>query len=354
MSQRKGAAMAAVTSSKHEEEMMELRRGPWTLEEDNLLMNYIACHGEGRWNLLARCSGLKRTGKSCRLRWLNYLKPDIKRGNLTPEEQLLILELHSKWGNRWSRIAQHLPGRTDNEIKNYWRTRVQKQARQLRVDANSAVFRDAVRCYWMPRLLEKMAATSAHQVDPAALLHPAHLAGMASASSPVHGGQHDANNALGSGGSSYGHHHQRYPVGPSPSTSTSGSVSSSTSAALLPVPCFSELSWVDQYGPYADLDVGAGGAFDSAALGDLGLDGLDLGPADCDVYSDSTLLDYLNSTCTGDTMMAMMNSGGNAHISSCGAMEGADGDYGSSSWRTDELCQAAARKLGDHQWGGGI
>jgi len=70
--------------------------------------------------------GLKRTGKSCRLRWLNYLKPDIKRGNLTPEEQLLILELHSKWGNRWSRIAQHLPGRTDNEIKNYWRTHFKK------------------------------------------------------------------------------------------------------------------------------------------------------------------------------------------------------------------------------------
>ncbi|KAL8170837.1 hypothetical protein V2J09_022641 [Rumex salicifolius] len=67
--------------------------------------------------------GLKRTGKSCRLRWLNYLKPDIKRGNLTPQEQLLILELHSKWGNRWSKIAQHLPGRTDNEIKNYWRTK---------------------------------------------------------------------------------------------------------------------------------------------------------------------------------------------------------------------------------------
>ncbi|WOL18477.1 hypothetical protein Cni_G27273 [Canna indica] len=134
---------------------MELRRGPWTLEEDTLLIHYIACHGEGRWNLLARCSGLKRTGKSCRLRWLNYLKPDIKRGNLSPEEQLLILELHSKWGNRWSRIAQYLPGRTDNEIKNYWRTRVQKQARQLKIDANSASFRDAIRCYWMPRMLEK-------------------------------------------------------------------------------------------------------------------------------------------------------------------------------------------------------
>ncbi|KAF8399109.1 hypothetical protein HHK36_014975 [Tetracentron sinense] len=82
------------------EEDIELRRGPWTLEEDNYLIRYIACHGEGRWNLLAKCSGLKRTGKSCRLRWLNYLKPDVKRGNLTPQEQLLILELHSKWGNR--------------------------------------------------------------------------------------------------------------------------------------------------------------------------------------------------------------------------------------------------------------
>ncbi|KAJ4818166.1 MYB transcription factor [Rhynchospora pubera] len=155
MSQKKVTATSTSSASKFEEEM-ELRRGPWTLEEDNLLINYIASHGEGRWNLLASCSGLKRTGKSCRLRWLNYLKPDIKRGNLSPEEQFLILELHSKWGNRWSRIAQHLPGRTDNEIKNYWRTRVQKQARQLKVDANSVLFRDAVRCYWMPRLLEKI------------------------------------------------------------------------------------------------------------------------------------------------------------------------------------------------------
>ncbi|XP_041012087.1 MYB-like transcription factor EOBI [Juglans microcarpa x Juglans regia] len=141
------------------EEDMELRKGPWTLEEDSTLIHYIACHGEGRWNLLAKCAGLKRTGKSCRLRWLNYLKPDIKRGNLTPQEQLLILELHSKWGNRWSKIAQHLPGRTDNEIKNYWRTRVQKQARQLNIESNSKRFLDAVKCFWMPRLLQKMEQT---------------------------------------------------------------------------------------------------------------------------------------------------------------------------------------------------
>ncbi|KAI7990609.1 Transcription factor MYB62 [Camellia lanceoleosa] len=77
---------------------------------------------------------LNRTGKSCRLRWLNYLSPDVRRGNLTLQEQFLILHLHLRWGNRWSKIAQQLPGRTDNEIKNYWRTRIQKQAKQLNFD----------------------------------------------------------------------------------------------------------------------------------------------------------------------------------------------------------------------------
>lgn len=141
----------------------EIRRGPWTPEEDNLLIQYVTCHGEGSWNSLAKCAGLKRTGKSCRLRWLNYLKPDVKRGNLTPHEQLLILELHSELGNRWSKIAQHLPGRTDNEIKNYWRTRVQKQARQLNVDSNSKKFVEAIRKFWKPRLLEKMKQESSDQ-----------------------------------------------------------------------------------------------------------------------------------------------------------------------------------------------
>lgn len=149
-----------MTNSCKEQEFDQLKRGPWTLEEDNLLIRYINCHGEGRWNSLAKAAGLKRTGKSCRLRWLNYLKPDTKRGNLSPQEQLLILELHSKWGNRWSRIAQNLPGRTDNEIKNYWRTRVQKQARHLKIDSSSKMFVEALHRFWMPRLLEKVEQTS--------------------------------------------------------------------------------------------------------------------------------------------------------------------------------------------------
>ncbi|XWS53174.1 hypothetical protein CRYUN_Cryun11dG0135200 [Craigia yunnanensis] len=74
--------------------------------------------------------GLNRTGKSCRLRWVNYLHPGLKRGKMTPQEERLVLELHAKWGNRWSRIARKLPGRTDNEIKNYWRTHMRKKAQE--------------------------------------------------------------------------------------------------------------------------------------------------------------------------------------------------------------------------------
>ncbi|PHT94453.1 Transcription factor MYB21 [Capsicum annuum] len=95
-----------------------------------------------------------------RLRWLNYLRHDVRRGNITLEEQLLILEQHSRWGNRWSKIAQHLPGRTDNEIKNYWRMRVQKHAKQLKCDVNSMQFKDTMRYLWIPRLVETIQAAS--------------------------------------------------------------------------------------------------------------------------------------------------------------------------------------------------
>ncbi|KAF8012733.1 hypothetical protein BT93_I0785 [Corymbia citriodora subsp. variegata] len=105
------------------------RKGPWTPEEDKLLSEYVGSHGEGRWSSVGRSAGLNRSGKSCRLRWVNYLRPGLRRGQITPQEEGIIIELHALWGNKWSTIARYLPGRTDNEIKNYWRTHFKKKDR---------------------------------------------------------------------------------------------------------------------------------------------------------------------------------------------------------------------------------
>ncbi|KAL0718134.1 hypothetical protein Bca4012_067456 [Brassica carinata] len=112
----------------------KLRKGLWSPEEDEKLLNYITRHGHGCWSSVPKLAGLQRCGKSCRLRWINYLRPDLKRGAFSQDEECLIIELHAALGNRWSQIATRLPGRTDNEIKNFWNSCLKKKLRRKGID----------------------------------------------------------------------------------------------------------------------------------------------------------------------------------------------------------------------------
>ncbi|XP_078437657.1 myb domain protein 60 isoform X2 [Wolffia australiana] len=108
-----------------------IKKGPWTPEEDIILVSYVQEHGPGNWRSVPTNAGLMRCSKSCRLRWTNYLRPGIKRGNFTPQEEGLIIQLQALLGNRWAAIASYLPQRTDNDIKNYWNTHLKKKIKRL-------------------------------------------------------------------------------------------------------------------------------------------------------------------------------------------------------------------------------
>ncbi|KAK1357731.1 Transcription factor myb30 [Heracleum sosnowskyi] len=108
-------------------EKKEVKKGPWTPEEDILLVSYIQEHGPGNWRAVPTNTGLLRCSKSCRLRWTNYLRPGIKRGSFNDQEEKMIIHLQALLGNRWAAIASYLPRRTDNDIKNYWNTHLKKK-----------------------------------------------------------------------------------------------------------------------------------------------------------------------------------------------------------------------------------
>ncbi|VFQ77160.1 unnamed protein product [Cuscuta campestris] len=126
--------LAIMNNPKEEEEeqvkLPVLKRGFWTPEEDLVLKKCVQTHGEGNWATISTNSGLMRSGKSCRLRWKNYLRPNIKRGMMSDDEKDLIIRMHKLLGNRWSLIAGRLPGRTDNEVKNFWNTHLNKRCRR--------------------------------------------------------------------------------------------------------------------------------------------------------------------------------------------------------------------------------
>ncbi|KAE8699915.1 MYB306 protein [Hibiscus syriacus] len=152
-------------------EKMGVKKGPWTPEEDIILVSYIQEHGPGNWRSVPTNTGLLRCSKSCRLRWTNYLRPGIKRGNFTEQEEKMIVHLQALLGNRWAAIASYLPQRTDNDIKNYWNTHLKKKLKNgQKQDGVSSSFQSVTKGRWERRLqtdirMAKQALSEALSLD---------------------------------------------------------------------------------------------------------------------------------------------------------------------------------------------
>ncbi|XP_047337159.1 transcription factor AS1 [Impatiens glandulifera] len=107
-------------------------RQRWRPEEDSLLRSYVKQYGPREWNLVSQRMNtpLNRDAKSCLERWKNYLKPGIKKGSLTDDEQRLVISLQAKHGNKWKKIAAEVPGRTAKRLGKWWEVFKEKQLRE--------------------------------------------------------------------------------------------------------------------------------------------------------------------------------------------------------------------------------
>ncbi|XP_027355705.1 transcription factor MYB46-like [Abrus precatorius] len=240
----------------------KLRKGLWSPEEDDKLMNYMLNSGQGCWSDVARNAGLQRCGKSCRLRWINYLRPDLKRGAFSPQEEELIIHLHSLLGNRWSQIAARLPGRTDNEIKNFWNSTIKKRLKNL----SSTTSPNASESSYEPKFTT---CTQDHHAD---------FMPMFSSSSPSSSMHATVLNSI----------IDRLPM---LEHGLNMPVPASTGFFNATGPCFSHSSGVDNKGFYMEK----GGVFGSGAEGDMYIPPLE----SVSTFSDHNL--KVESTCNTDT-----------------------------------------------------
>ena len=107
-----------------------LIKGPWTEEEDRMVLHLVEKNGPQKWTLIAE-NLPGRIGKQCRERWHNHLNPKIKKISWSKEEEWILYLMHRGNGNKWAEIAKVLDGRTDNTIKNHWNSSMKKKLAEM-------------------------------------------------------------------------------------------------------------------------------------------------------------------------------------------------------------------------------